>query len=100
MVWFYERQGGLLRYEIRRGPENRGYELVITYPNGDEEIRRYHHPRALLDGMFRIQRALLEAGWRLPDPATQAALVRQLEALQRLDEEAHAPRCPSSTLSR
>lgn len=87
MVWFYERQGGFLRYEIRRGPGNRGYELVITYPNGDEEIRRFRHPRALLEGTFRLQRSLLEAGWRLPDPVTQATLARQLEALQRLEDE-------------
>jgi hypothetical protein len=95
VVWFYEGQGGLLRYEIRRAPGDRGYELVITYPSGDEEIRRFRHPRALLEGTFRVQRALLQAGWRLPDPATQAALVRQLEALQQVEDgRATFPRPP------
>ncbi len=77
----------MLRYEIRRATGSWGYELVITYPNGDEEIRRFRHPRALIDATFRVQRELIEAGWRLPDPATQAALVRQLEALQQLETQ-------------
>lgn len=66
MIWFFERQDARLRYEIRRQSEGTAYELVITFPDGRQEIERYDDPNAITRRSIRLERALTDAGWEPP----------------------------------
>lgn len=66
MFWFFERQNAKLHYEIRRGTDGPCYELVITHPDGRQEIERYADPAAILDRSQHLQNTLIEAGWQPP----------------------------------
>lgn len=72
MVWFFERQDSRLRYEIRRAPDGPAFELVITHPDGREEIERFQDSAAVVRRSEYLQSALVEAGWR--SPASKALL--------------------------
>jgi hypothetical protein len=41
MVWFFEREQAKLHYEIRRQSDGDAYELVITWPDGHQEVEQY-----------------------------------------------------------
>lgn len=87
MVWFYEREGGLLQYEVRRADQDGGYELVITLPDGSERIGRFQRPTELIEESLRTQRTLMNSGWRPPPSHRQAELLHQLEALEWLGRD-------------
>lgn len=66
MLWFFERQDSRLRYEIRSAENGQGLELVITYPDGREEVEVYATPADALRRSDRLQRDLTAAGWQSP----------------------------------
>jgi hypothetical protein len=66
MIWFFERQQARLRYEIRRQTDGSDYELVITFPDGRQEIERYGDPADITRRSLRLERALTDAGWEPP----------------------------------
>jgi hypothetical protein len=66
MIWFFERQDARLWYEIRRQTDGPAYELVITFPDGRQEIERYDDSRAITRRSIRLERALVDAGWEAP----------------------------------
>ncbi len=66
MLWFFEREHSRLRYEIRRQTDGPEYELVITYPDGGQEVERYSDPTAVVERSMALQNALTEAGWAPP----------------------------------
>lgn len=68
MIWFFERRDLRLHYEIRRQPDGPGFELLITYPDGTQDLERYADPAAVLDRSRSLQNVLLKAGWRHPRP--------------------------------
>ena len=83
MIWFFERQDARLRYEIRRQTDGPAYELVITFPDGRQEIERYDDSSAITRRAIRLERALVDAGWEAPPvgarpiPASPDASVRR-----------------------
>ena len=66
MIWFFERHDSRLRYEIRRQNDGDGCELVITYPDGRQEIEEFSDPSALLERADRLQNSLRAEGWHAP----------------------------------
>jgi len=66
MIWFVERQDAGLRYEIRRQSDGPAYELVITFPDGRQEIERYEDSSSITRRSIRLERALVDAGWAPP----------------------------------
>ena len=66
MLWFFERQRARLHFEVRRQPDGDGYELVITRPDGRQDVESFLDARVLVDRMQRLQHALLADGWATP----------------------------------
>jgi hypothetical protein len=66
MIWFFERHEARLRYEIRRQTDGPDYELVITFPDGRQEVERYADPAEVTRRSIRLERALTDAGWEPP----------------------------------
>ena len=68
MLWFFERQGARLLYEIRREGNGSGYELVVCYADGTREVERFDDSAALLRRSEELQRGLVQDGWRQQQP--------------------------------
>ena len=66
MIWFFERHHARLHYEIRRQTDGPNYELVITFPDGRQEIERYADATAVRERGAALERALANEGWELP----------------------------------
>ncbi len=66
MIWFFERHQSRLHYEIRRQTDGPDYELVITFPDGRQEVERYDDPNAVTARSIRLERALTDQGWEPP----------------------------------
>lgn len=66
MLWFFEKHQSRLRYEIRRHADGDRCELVLTHPDGREEIEVYADTRAILQRARDLQTHLMAAGWRPP----------------------------------
>jgi hypothetical protein len=82
MLWFFEKRRARLHYEIRRQTDGPDYELVITFPDGREEIERFSNPDAIVERSLALQLTLVKAGWQPPTAG----------ALQRLTPERNAGR--------
>jgi hypothetical protein len=72
MIWFFERQQSRLHYEIRRQSDGDDYELVITWPDGRQEIERYPECGALVERSEVLQSRLTEEGWAPPPNGLRA----------------------------
>ena len=66
MIWFFERQTSRLLYEIRRQVDGHDYELVVTYPDGHQEIEHFTDAIALIERSQQLQDSLRADGWTPP----------------------------------
>lgn len=66
MLWFFVKHQSTLHYEIRRHSDGDDYELVITHPDGRQEVEQYQDAGALLERSDRLQNSLIKAGWQPP----------------------------------
>jgi hypothetical protein len=66
MIWFFEREDSRLHYEVRRQSDGDDYELVITLPDGRQEVERYSECGTLIDRTAVLQSRLAEEGWAAP----------------------------------
>ena len=73
MLWFFERDAARLLYEIRRQLDGDDYELVLTFPDGRQEVEKYKDPRTLIERSQRLQETLRSQGWAPPSGARVAA---------------------------
>jgi hypothetical protein len=69
MIWFFDRQGQRLRYEIRRTTAGDAYELVVSYPDGREEVEQMLEPSDLLKRCAELADSLKDQGWKANEPA-------------------------------
>lgn len=76
MIWFFERQEARLLYEIRRQVDGDDYELVVTFPDGRQEVEHFADPHLLIERSQRLQEALRAQGWTPPSSAGRAAIPR------------------------
>ena len=66
MIWFFEKHRARLHYEIRHQTDGPDYELVITFPDGREEIERFSNADAVVERSLALQATLMKAGWQPP----------------------------------
>jgi hypothetical protein len=66
MIWFFERKDSRLLYEIRRQADGDDYELVVTFPDGRQEVEKYRDPHSLIERSQRLQESLRSQGWAPP----------------------------------
>lgn len=71
MIWFFERRRARLHYEIRRQTDGPNYELVITFPDGRQQIERYADAAALSERSISLERSLTAEGWAPPAGRTK-----------------------------
>jgi hypothetical protein len=62
MVWFFDRQGQRLRYEIRHASDG-GYELEVTFPDGRAEREQLRDAAELLERCAALAERLKSEGW-------------------------------------
>jgi len=73
MIWFFERRDARLLYEIRRHADGDDYELVVTFPDGRQEVEQFGDPHALIERSQRLQETLRAQGWIPPVPMARGA---------------------------
>jgi len=64
MIWFFDREGERLRYEIMRDRNGR-YRVVITRPDGTESVEEVDEPTALIERSVQLMNSLRTDGWRV-----------------------------------
>lgn len=63
MIWFFDRDGERLRYEISRGRADLGYRVIITRPDGSESVEEVKGPTELIERSAQLMNALRADGW-------------------------------------
>jgi hypothetical protein len=67
MIWFFDRDGERLRYEISRDEPAAGpYRLIITRPDGSESVEELEEPRELIKRSVELMNSLRGDGWHVP----------------------------------
>jgi hypothetical protein len=64
MIWFFDRNGERLRYEISRSRNGR-YRVVITRPDGTESVEEVDQPTELIERSVELMNSLRGDGWRV-----------------------------------
>ena len=72
MIWFFERRDARLLYEIRRQADGDDYELVVTFPDGRQEVEQFDNAHALIERSQRLQDSLRADGWTPPPSSTSS----------------------------
>lgn len=80
MIWFYQRGGKQLFYEVRLQDDGPGFELGISYPEGTLLTERFSTEAALERRFRQLQQALAREGW---GPVDWRASAGAHQALQR-----------------
>jgi len=65
MIWFFDRDGQKLRYEVSRDRIGGRYRVVITRPDGTESIEEVDEPTQLIERSVEIMNSLRGDGWRV-----------------------------------
>ena len=63
MIWFFDRNGEKLRYEISRDRVDGRYRVVITHPDGTESVEEVNEPTELIERSVQIMNDLRGDGW-------------------------------------
>ena len=65
MIWFFDRNGEKLRYEISRDRSDGRYRVVITRPDGSESIEEVDEPTELIERSVQLMNSLRGEGWHV-----------------------------------
>ena len=65
MIWFFDRNGEKLRYEISRGRASGRYRLAITHPDGSESVEEIDQATDLIERSVHLMTSLRDDGWRV-----------------------------------
>ena len=65
MIWFFDRNGEKLRYEIRRDRSDGRYRLVITQPDGTASVEEIDQATDLIQRSVTLMNNLRNNGWRV-----------------------------------
>ena len=63
MIWFFDRNGEKLRYEISRDRSDGRYRLVLTHPDGTESVEEIDQATDLIERSVRLMNTLRNDGW-------------------------------------
>jgi len=65
MIWFFDRDGQRLRYEIARDRAAGRYRLIITRPDGTESVEEVDEPTTLIERSVALMNELRGDGWHV-----------------------------------
>jgi hypothetical protein len=65
MIWFFDREGQTLRYEICRDRFAGHYRVVITHPDGTESVEEVDEPTELVERSVQLMNSLRGEGWKV-----------------------------------
>ena len=65
MVWFFDREGEKLRYEISHDRSAGRYKVTITHPDGSESVEEVEEPTALIERSVQLMNSLRGDGWHV-----------------------------------
>ena len=65
MIWFFDRDGERLRYEISRDRVCGRYRLIITQPDGSESVEELEEPSQLIERSVELMNSLRGDGWHV-----------------------------------
>ena len=65
MIWFFDKGGEKLRYEITRTRTDGRYRVVITYPDGRESIEEVDERIEVIERSIQLMNTLSGDGWRV-----------------------------------
>lgn len=65
MIWFFDRDGQKLRYEISRDRAAGRYRLAITRPDGSESVEEVDEPGELIERSLKLMNSLRGEGWHV-----------------------------------
>jgi hypothetical protein len=65
MIWFFDRDGQRLRYEISRDQTDGRYRVVITLPDGSESVEEVDEPSRLIERSTELMNSLRSDGWHV-----------------------------------
>ena len=65
MIWFFDRDGEKLRYEITHDRLAGRYKVVITQPDGRESVEEVAEPTELIERSVELMNSLRGEGWRV-----------------------------------
>lgn len=65
MIWFFDKNGQRLRYEISRDRADGRYKVVITRPDGSESIEEVDEPTELIERSVKLMNSLRTEGWHV-----------------------------------
>jgi hypothetical protein len=65
MIWFFDRNGEKIRYEISRDRKDGRYRVVITNPDGTESVEEVDEPSELIERSVQFMNSLRGDGWRV-----------------------------------
>jgi hypothetical protein len=65
VIWFFDRDGEKLRYEIARDRAAGRYRLIITHPDGTESVEEVDQPTELIERSVQLMNSLRGEGWHV-----------------------------------
>jgi hypothetical protein len=65
MIWFFDRDGEKLRYEISRDRLAGRYRVIITHPDGSESVEEVEEPTELIERSVALMNSLRTEGWHV-----------------------------------
>jgi hypothetical protein len=65
MIWFFDRDGERLRYEISRDRTAGRYRVIITLPDGSESVEEVDEPSQLIERSVELMNSLRGDGWHV-----------------------------------
>jgi hypothetical protein len=65
MLWYFDRDGEQLRYEICKDRIAGHYRVVITKPDGSESIEEVDEATMLIERSAKLMNSLRSDGWHV-----------------------------------
>jgi hypothetical protein len=65
MIWFFDRNGEKLRYEISHDRAAGRYRVIITQPDGTESVEELDEPTELIERSAELMNSLRGDGWSI-----------------------------------
>ena len=65
MIWFFDKDGDRLRYEVSHDRSSGCYRLIVTRPDGSESVEELDQPTELIERSVELMNSLRTEGWRI-----------------------------------
>ena len=65
VIWFFDRDGETLRYEISRDRREGRYRVIITHPDGSQSVEELDRPTELIERSAHLMNRLRGDGWHV-----------------------------------